>query len=969
MLYNYLLPQDIKKLSRFCPDALQETFMQAHIMSLPSTGLSLKKKRFGRKEVYTCAANYGRHYHRLIFEKIDIEGKDVYVLRDIAWHHDYTKALNWQPWVELRQTAIPVNYALYECNTLEIPSSSGTIVQYNERWYELTAIQSEVLSRHSFPQLIVGPPGSGKTLTLMALFQEQAQQHQETEKGVFKMLYLTGSKELCDLLQSSWRHWAHRELNKSGPLVIAQFLTFETLLRWSRANQTLLGETEVLERIRHSLPRDSKLSAEEALSEILTQSYILNEDFNNKHTFEASVYRQLGINQSLVSMEKRANIYCLFEKMRTVFDANQEYVAGFSPLEAVGADYPYHLTAVDEAQNVTVQDILNALAITRDQRVVLVGDSLQKGAIKKASLSLLAPALHRLGIGLTCSQLPGSHRLKPDVERMANELVLLSTNLRQGLPDSVSYSSIRSQNQQLNVDNKSLSLVREYSVDYQHLGQKSSAAAVILDVQDRERAKEFIAGKNVFTVYEAQGLEFSELLLYLSEATLGAFTSVNEEMQRLGIDSNTDLAEKTNFSPLKGGIDSPALTLLSNLYVALSRSYGNVWVYMEPINDKNCFHQVEVFWLWLESKFERGDVKKVEARASSLEEWLQSINEFIRKNQLTQARDNLILHFELTEALAGLYIKSQPYIECVMGLRAWCEEQKAVQKTVAAPSALKVERTLSRKEECRVSLPNLAALKPAPLSPQSLSTAVDANRSVLMTSPISDKLAEYVEAMFKSYDSETNLLRLLKLRNAAQLLFYHKMSNGQCLFVNFCLNSSIITKVMIHMTAIIKKDSQMRATVSTLFSSAEQYARAAQDLLLRLMVSHEVSGFATNNKLTIEGLGEIRQMLDDAQSEGSLTPFGSLFKGFDNNINLQILCYIRKKLSSFVLSTQNLISQHQYPNGTVGPSFLHVLTLDFEEWRQFFNTSTSKMILKDALAIPITNPESGQGGNVLYGLI
>lgn len=867
-MYNYLLPINLDGFCRCCPEHLHVEFIKELLLAFPSIDVHLKKKRFGCKEVYVCDANYGRHYHRLIFEKVNLEGECVYALRDIAWNHDYVKALNWSPWGSMLRKEIPHEYAEFECK-VPIITPSGPMVQYKQKWHELSAIQSEVISCQSFPQLIVGPPGSGKTLSIMALFQEQALKHQQNGVGVLKILYLTGSPELRDIFQASWKSWANHELKENRPPVIVQFLTFEALLCWSRENQTLLNNIDLLNRIVKLLPRDGVLTAENVLAEVLTHSCILNLDVKNHHPFERSEYSKLGINQSLIPEAEKEKFFELFKKLDESLSTHHEYISGLSSLGSFDMSLQYHLTAVDEAQNATTQELSNAIEITQHKRVVFVGDSLQKGSIKKSSLPLLGPVLHLLyGIKFISYLLPGSHRLNPEVALLANEVVLLYTNLRQGLADNTSYSSIAPELYQRSERcDHSLSLVREYSDAYHQLGTQSSSAAVVLHERDRRQAEQYIAGKNVFTVHEAQGLEFSALFIYVSEETLAEFVLVDEEMKRLGIHYGTLLVEKTNATPQKGIIDGKHLELISNLYVALSRSYGDVWFYIEPIKNKNLIHKLSSFLPWLFSKFERKEEKKVELIVSSLEEWLSTINQFILQKQLPQAIENLKLHFGFTDAQAKEYVNGLHHQkERVVDLITWGEAftTTASASAAAAPASKTKPVEAHQHNESTTSHPVFQDPQMKPLSVAALSSEAVQKETDLVTSLLSANLATYVENLLQSqhYNSQPNIDGLFNHKKAAQMLFHHRMNNGHCLFVNFCLDKQIITCVMQHITNSINSNPKIKEKVIAIFSSAQPYAIETQDSLLMLAASIEIGDFSKKNKLKIEGLQDVTQVLE-----------------------------------------------------------------------------------------------------------
>ncbi|MDR3443043.1 MAG: DEAD/DEAH box helicase family protein [Legionella sp.] len=796
---QYLIPTALDTLERNCPDAAHWPLILKKINAVTSGEIVLEKKHFALKTVYTCDANYGRHFHRLVFERVDETSQ--YVLRSIAWNHDYDKALKFSPFTAEMSSLFTVRANDIE----EVNEEAGTpLVSYNNCWYELTSIQSDILKCTTFPQLIIGPPGSGKTLTALAFFQERVlQKLQEGNDEPLRLLYLTGNTVLKDSVARSWENWIHSSFGTTPPRQIhVVFSTFEDQVRASlNANQRLLSHEDAIERIRALIKNTScTLTAEEVFAEFLINAHVLMNDLSGsvQRAFAQSNYSKIGINKSSLDPKHLERVYHLFAQVHAQINETQECIVGISILAAQDEENQFDSTVVDEAQNNPLTDSVNALHRTKNKQILFLGDSLQKGAIKVSSLPLLGPALHEQGIKLTTHQLPGTHRLKPAVAAVANDLVSLYTYIKGGLVDSTSYSSLSAHAAGSQGDN-SLNWVARCTDEYHRLGKNARAAALIFDECDREVAKKLIASQNVFTIEEAQGLEFSDLFLYVSAETMSSFLPISTAMKKHGINHETVLGEKKHLSAQKGIIDGEHLEHLSRFYVALSRTFGNAWVYIEPLENQQA-HRHSPFLSWLKSKFMQKETLPLNVQTSSLEEWLTTIHAFIDQKKFAQAQSNLMLHFNFSAQ------EAEQYLHCSINQRyqsvGELHKRKQVDQSTSSSSAMQAKQGAMEAE------PPASSLAPA-FSSAPATTPTKVVLTSLKTDPktkepkektvkiLSAKKAEWVEALLNNL-SIKNIDLLLGAPNATAILFYHKMANGQCLFINLCNKGTYLSELSLN---------------------------------------------------------------------------------------------------------------------------------------------------------------------------
>ena len=646
--YSSWLPSDNEVASSALKEAINSLSQEANI--------SLKKKVFADKTVYTLAVNtLGKH--RLIFERVTLLPSEVpaYVLRGIALYHDYRKALTWTPLVRIDESTLSDSYIKTD-GRAAIEESPCTEVYYERQWLEPTVIQLEALLTIELPHLVVGPPGSGKTVFSLAYFQRLALSHQESGSGVLKLLYITAHPELNNVLKRSWSEWASFSLSRHAPPIHLQFMTFAELSGWreSKPSCELFDETSLLQLIeRHKKTIRCTLSAKEILAGCLSSSYLLNLDMQAGKTFQDSRYCSAGVNQVGIEAAHKEAVYNLYAQVHKAL--GEQVYPGLSVVPVCSADFQYHYTCVDEAQSVTMQDLLNAWSVTCNGNVLYCGDSYQRGSSKLSSIAQLQPSIYSLyQMNLNKTMLLETHRLKPSVASLCNQLVLLSNHLNKGITDKTSYpefSAVSSAEK----SKHALFWMDDYQEDLQQLSHEATAAAMVIHPDDAVTAKHYIKGSNVFCVNEARGQQFSKVLLYLSSKTLQGFSTVNQAMQDENIDENKDLAVLLHASPQKSrALNGAYFEIISDVMVALSRSYGEVWILCETENLQQR-HQLKRILSWLKRQCVALD--RIETIAiSSQEEWLLVIHDFINRGALKQAGENIQLHFNVTESVSQEYL-------------------------------------------------------------------------------------------------------------------------------------------------------------------------------------------------------------------------------------------------------------------------------------------------------------------------
>ncbi len=641
---------------------------------------TLKKKHFSGKIVYTMNFDLKGHAHRLIFEKSSSgTGQTIFVLRSIAFFHDYKKALSFQslPRVDFTSAEETV---LHDADIEEVDSEC---IHYNEQWLQLSSQQSSFLTQNKFPMLVSGPPGSGKTLLSHALFERMALEHQETDDPLpLKLLYLTKSKPLADKMRQEWGSWAAANLGQSPSKVFAVFLSFDALADWHYQLSQKDAEVDdnarfhsdeckgYIKRLIEKYHLNSAYTADDIFHEFVLTAKVLSDDLLAKNTYESSEYKKLGLRQTSLT-DKRENAYALYKQLTDTLTAEQKYYPEFRAISALSDVYKYDLVCVDESQLSGTQSLFNAFEMAKDGRVVYFADAHQRQETRYSPLTLLEVLIHQKAHQtFEKTLLTTTHRLSPAAAKLCNDIILLDTHLSQGLPEKTAYAGIDASH--LGIDLSATeeegclrwASTSEDNTQMANLRNCATAAAIVLTEEDKPAGSLLIGGSgNVFTAKESQGLQFSHVVVYLSKGALKEFAPVSQGMHDAGIDASSNLTPKTSLSSTKSRMSADGNSMLSTLLVSLSRSFKHLWIKVEGLNDKERY-AVRYFLKWLEAKCQAPNSAQAHVTLtteSTNEQWLRVIHEFLNNENVEQALLALVRQFSLTESQANAY--AQYYCE------------------------------------------------------------------------------------------------------------------------------------------------------------------------------------------------------------------------------------------------------------------------------------------------------------------
>jgi AAA domain/Ankyrin repeats (many copies) len=480
----------------------------------------------------------------------------------------------------------------------------------------------EAVRRHAPPLVVIGPAGSGKTAVTLA----------KTREAAGDVLYVTLSAYLAQTARRLCG--AHGYENPHQNAEFMSFREFVDTIAVPEGEEVRFSAFRAwLDRRRGGLRGDLRQADAHALFEEFRG--VLGAPAGGALT--EGQYQGLGVRQSLYPAgEARAAVYDLFEKYRAwlkeekLFDLNL-----VSHAWRAKAEPRYDFVVVDE-----VQDFTNAqLALILDtlktrHHFLLCGDSHQivhPNFFSWASVRALfwseAEAAEDTSAAREVSVLKTNFRNTEAVTALANRLLKIK-QARFGSVDRESNflvrcaSSAAGEAQLLKGDDKSLRALNSASrasVRY---------AVIVLRDEDKPSARAHFATPLVFSVHEAKGLEYPNVILFqIISGNRAAYAEVCRDVTPGDLEG-----EDLDFRRARDKADK-SLEInkfyVNALYVALTRAVDGLTIVETDVQ-----HPL----LRLLDLREIADAAPAAAQASSKDEWAQEARKLELQGKQEQAR-------------------------------------------------------------------------------------------------------------------------------------------------------------------------------------------------------------------------------------------------------------------------------------------------------------------------------------------
>lgn len=422
-------------------------------------------------------------------------------------------------------------------------------------------IQENVLKR-PFPTIIIGSAGSGKTaLTLQKLKQLSG-----------KVLYTTLSPYLVE--NASNLYSAYEYENKKQEVEFLSFHEFLSTIEIPNGKEvdfTTFDNWCFRYKQSHKIKDTYKIFEE--FKGVLTGSVI------DKPYLSKKEYLALGIKQSIFSAEEREKIYDLFEKYAAwmsesgLYDSN---IVSFQLLDKVQPQFDY--VVIDEVQDITnIQLMIIIKSLFIPTQFLLCGDSNQIVHPNFFSWANIKTMFYHQEVRTDIiTILATNYRNTPQVTKIANQLLLIK-NARFGSIDKESTYLVQS-NAKHEGNVEFLEDTQKNKTDINQKTNRSTQYAVlVLRNEDKHEARNFFKTPLLFSIHEAKGLEYENIILY------NAISGYDREFRELanGVLPEDLLEENLKFARAKNKSDKSLdeyKFYVNSLYVGITRAITNLYV-------------------------------------------------------------------------------------------------------------------------------------------------------------------------------------------------------------------------------------------------------------------------------------------------------------------------------------------------------------------------------------------------------
>ena len=340
-------------------------------------------------------------------------------------------------------------------------------------------------------------------------------------------------------------------------------------------------------------------------------------------------YRMLGVRQSIFPTEQRDKVYELFGKYRTWLSEANLYDLNLVAHEWQSLAAPrYDFVVIDEVQDITIVQLALVLkTLKKPGHFLLCGDSNQivhPNFFSWSQVKSLFWQDPKLAERQELRVLTANFRNGLEATRVANQLLKIKQR-RFGSIDHESnflVQAIGSEGGRVALMPDKDAAIRELD---QKIRQSTQFAVLVMRDEDKTEARKYFATPLLFSIHEAKGLEYENIILYrfVSDHRI----EFNDIVQGV---VKADLAVETlDYRRAKDKSDKSLEVykfFVNALYVALTRAIRNIYV-IESDTGHPIFGLLDM---------SVGEVK-VEARQSTQDDWQKEARKLELQGKQEQA--------------------------------------------------------------------------------------------------------------------------------------------------------------------------------------------------------------------------------------------------------------------------------------------------------------------------------------------
>ena len=562
--------------------------------------------------------------NRLLFKVVTYNKNKYALILEIIYNHTYEKS-RFLNGAEIDENKIETirndHFDKEQDNSIVYINPENRHFHILDKFISFDSIQNDIFSIHP-PLIIIGSAGSGKTMLTL--------EKMKTCPG--EVLYVTGSPYLVQSARQLY--YANHYINEAQEI---DFLSYRELIETIKVPEGKEINFQLFSRWLAKTNRARDFQDANKLYEEFKG--VITGNTLDRCYLSKTDYINLGIKQSIFSMEEREKVYDIFEKYLSFLKENRLYDTNI-----ISYDYltlcpqKYDFIVVDEVQDFTpVQLMLILKSLKVPQHFILCGDSNQIvhpnffSWAKIKSLFYNSKVEHSTEIARILNK---NYRNSPSVTTIANK-ILKAKNARFGSIDKESHYLVESQS----ATKGEVYCLLENDVIRQEINSKTRKsthfAVIVLRDDLKEKASQYFQTPLVFSIFEAKGLEYDNVILY------NIISSDDKRFREIAQGINpADLDDEFVYSRVKDKSDRSLEIykfFINALYVAITRAIQNVYF----IENMDQHPLLNLLGIKPTSEF-----IALSAQESSMEEWQKEASrlELQGKHEQADAIRNTILH-------------------------------------------------------------------------------------------------------------------------------------------------------------------------------------------------------------------------------------------------------------------------------------------------------------------------------------
>lgn len=503
---------------------------------------------------------------RLLFRFGSYRGETYLVLLEIIRNHAYgeSRFLRGMAVDESKLVAVTSSVPTEAHDVLELNYVNPSLprVHLLDKILSFDDLQEDALKQRP-PLILIGSAGSGKTvLTLEKLRQLPGE-----------VLYVTHSPFLTDNARTLY--YAHHYENSNQEVSFLSFLEYVQSIALPTGKPLTFREFSAwFAHHRAALPVKDAHPVFEEFNGVLTGSAV------TRPYLSLEEYLNLGIRRSIFTGDERPAIYDLFRRYLAFLETSVHYDLNMVCYALHAKCAPtYDFIVADEVQDLTaVQLSLILQSLRQPDQFVLCGDSNQivhPNFFSWASVKSFFYEQRLNGHAEIIRILNTNYRNSPEITALANRLLLIK-NARFGSIDRESHYLVHPISENagcVEFLQDSMSVRRDIDAKTK---RSARFAVIVMREEDKADARRSFNTPLIFSVQEAKGLEYENIiLLNFVSANARAFSVLTEGVTAEDVQGSFSYARAKD----KSDKSLEAYKFFVNaLYVAITRAVCNVYL-------------------------------------------------------------------------------------------------------------------------------------------------------------------------------------------------------------------------------------------------------------------------------------------------------------------------------------------------------------------------------------------------------